>query len=52
MKIVSVLLLLCFSLLSLAEDRAVVLVSLKGKSGLLRKDVSQKVIKQFKHSYN
>ena len=52
MKIVTVLLLLCFSLLSLAEDRAVVLVSLKGKSGLLRKDVSQKVIKQFKHSYN
>lgn len=52
MKIITVLLFLCFSLLSFAEDRAVVLISLKGKSGLLRKDVAQKVLKQFKQSYN
>ena len=52
MKLISALLFLSFSLMSLAEDRAVVLISLKGKSGLLRKDVAQKVLKQFKQSYN
>lgn len=52
MKLTTALIFLCLALSALAQDRAVLLVSLKGKTGLFRKDIGQKVVAQFKKNYN